>query len=66
MARSKKPSGTKGVHIFINAEGGITIGQTLADDSEIHVSLTPEEAALLLRKLPALLAEWQEGAIPRR
>lgn len=48
---------TKGVHIFINSEGGITIGQTLGDFSEIHVSLSAAEARILLEKLPQMLAE---------
>lgn len=48
---------TRGIHIFINSEGGITIGQTLGDFSEIHVSLSAPEAQVLLEKLPAMLAE---------
>lgn len=48
---------TKGIHIFTNSEGGITIGQTLSDDTEIHVSLSAAEATVLLNKLPALLIE---------
>lgn len=51
---------TKGIHIFTNSEGGITIGQTLADDTEIHVSLSREEATILLNKLPQLLIELAE------
>lgn len=51
---------TKGIHIFTNSEGGITIGQTLADDTEIHVSLTAAEATILLNKLPQLLIELAE------
>lgn len=51
---------TKGIHIFTNSESGITIGQTLADDTEIHVSLSQEEATILLNKLPQLLIELAE------
>ena len=59
--RRQQPAySTKGVHIFTNSEGGITIGQTLADDTEIHVSLTAAEATILLRKLPQLLIELAE------
>lgn len=54
------PFRTKGVHIFTNSEGGITIGQTLEDDTEIHVSLSVAEATILLNKLPQLLIELQE------
>lgn len=50
----------KGVHIFINSEGSITIGQTLADDTETHVSLSAAEASLLLAKLPQMLRELAE------
>lgn len=59
--RRQQPAyATKGVHIFTNSEGGITIGQTLADDTEIHVSLTAAEATILLNKLPLLLIELAE------
>lgn len=60
--RSPKPSPfiTKGIHIFTNCEGGITIGQTLGDDTEIHVSLTAAEARIVLTKLPQMLAELAE------
>lgn len=51
---------TKGIHIFTNSEGGITIGQTLRDDTEIHVSLSAAEATVLLNKLPQLLIELAE------
>lgn len=60
--RSPKPSPfiTKGIHIFTNCEGGITIGQTLGDDTEIHVSLSVEEARIVLSKLPQMLIELSE------
>lgn len=61
--RSRRPAPafeTKGIHIFTNSEGGITIGQTLADDTEIHVSLSAAEATVLLNKLPAMLIELAE------
>lgn len=60
--RSPKPSPfvTKGIHVFTNCEGGITIGQTLGDDTEIHVSLTAAEARIVLAKLPQMLAELEE------
>lgn len=51
---------TKGVHIFTNSDGGITIGQTLADDTEIHVSLSASEATIILAKLPQMLRELAE------
>lgn len=50
---------SKGVHIFINSEDHITIGQTLADDTETHVSLSAKETALLLGKLPQMLRELE-------
>lgn len=59
--RRQEPAyATKGVHIFTNSEGGITIGQTLRDDTEIHVSLSAAEATVLLNKLPQLLIELAE------
>lgn len=59
--RRRNPAyATKGVHIFTNSEGGITIGQTLRDDTEIHVSLSAAEATVLLNKLPQLLIELAE------
>lgn len=60
--RSPKPSPfiTKGIHIFTNCEGGITIGQTLGDDTEIHVSLSVAEARIVLSKLPQMLIELSE------
>lgn len=63
MRRNRRPDPayvTKGVHIFTNSEGGITIGQTLGDDTEIHVSLSAAEATVLLNKLPQLLIELAE------
>lgn len=51
---------TKGIHVFTNSEGGITIGQTLADDTEIHISLSAPEARIVLAKLPGMLDELNE------
>lgn len=58
--RQEPAYATKGIHIFTNSEGGITIGQTLRDDTEIHVSLSAAEATVLLNKLPQLLIELAE------
>lgn len=58
--RQESAYATKGIHIFTNSEGGITIGQTLRDDTEIHVSLSAAEATVLLNKLPQLLIELAE------